>query len=414
MMGEARSHLDCTQLFPNSTLFLKTFRRATPLLIFQLALIVGTFFIGFLLSPLLYLSRHLAQKPVHRLRWPHKRDLHRRLLAASFYVFATAYVVGALGFWVRWLLGARDPWIWTAYFVVQGQRWWTRPAIVLYWLVWISTSITGWQAVVSRAKKFRSRGSAAPVSHQATVSSKNTSASSNHSTLASNVAQGGRAYVASPLAGETTFGSKLRRPAHHHLSLNARRKFFHALAVILYTPAIAFDPAFAHLSFSLAFSVFTFAEYVRYYALYPFGAPLHVFMSEFTDHKDSGPVILSHFYLLSGCGGGLWLEGSGQISHQMGVLILGIGDALASVVGRRYGKVHWPRSSKTIEGSAAFMSSVILAAWVLRLAGWCEDFNVRRVVLCSMTRSSSLTTSIFAHSSGGTRASSAPSASWKA
>lgn len=134
-----------------------------------------------------------------------------------------------------------------------------------------------------------------------------------------------------------------------------------------------------HLSFSLAFSIFIFAEYIRYYALYPLGASFHIFLSEFTDHKDSGPVILSHFYLLTGCSGGVWIEeGNSKIVHQMGVLVLGIGDALASVVGRRYGKVHWPGSSKTMEGSGAFFLSVVFGAWVLRMVGWCEVFDVSR------------------------------------
>ena len=47
-----------------------------------------------------------------------------------------------------------------------------------------------------------------------------------------------------------------------------------------------------HLSFSAAFSLFTFAAYVRYFALYPFGAAVHVFLNEFLDHKDSGTAIL--------------------------------------------------------------------------------------------------------------------------
>ncbi|CAO1635282.1 unnamed protein product [Parajaminaea phylloscopi] len=376
-------NLTLAKLFPNSTLFLKTFRRATPLLIFQLALIVGTFFIGFLLSPLLYLSRHLAQKPVHRLRWPHKRDLHRRLLAGFFYLFAVAYIAGALGLWVRWLLGGRDPWIWTAYFVVSGQRWWTRPALIAHWVLCITASIAGWQAVVSRAKRFRSRNTApGTTSHKGNVPVKGSQASASvrgsHGT-GWGLAPGRASMIAHNRGGNAmneALHSKVKKASH--LSLNARRKFFHALAVVLYTPAIALDPALAHLAFSLAFSVFTFAEYIRYYALYPFGAPLHIFLSEFTDHKDSGPVILSHFYLLTGCGGGLWLEGQKQISLHTGVLILGIGDALASIIGRRYGRLHWPRSSKTMEGSAAFFISVIAAAWLLRLTGWCDHFSLWR------------------------------------
>jgi len=58
--------------------------------------------------------------------------------------------------------------------------------------------------------------------------------------------------------------------------------------------------------------LFTFAEYVRYFAIYPFGAALHVFVNDFLDHKDSGTAILSHFYLLTGCAGSLWLDGYAQ------------------------------------------------------------------------------------------------------
>lgn len=112
------------------------------------------------------------------------------------------------------------------------------------------------------------------------------------------------------------------------LKLNARRKFFHALTVVMFVPGVAFDvsgtplnslfylrfvwmqpqPAFTHLCFSAAFALFTFAEYVRYFAIYPFGAVVHLFMNEFTDHRDNGTAILSHFYLLTGCAGSLWLE----------------------------------------------------------------------------------------------------------
>jgi len=63
-----------------------------------------------------------------------------------------------------------------------------------------------------------------------------------------------------------------------------------------------------HLAFSVAFALFIFTEYVRYFALWPFGASVHIFLSEFLDEKDKGSAILSHFYLLIGCAGPLWLE----------------------------------------------------------------------------------------------------------
>lgn len=459
-------HLFVAKLLPVTTPYVKTFRRPTPLLIFQLALIVGTFMAGFLLSPLLYLSRHLAQKPTHRLRWPDKRDLHRRLLAAFFYLFAALYVVGVLGMWVRWLLVRRDPWLWTLSFMLKGAKPWSRPVLGAYWVLLISVSISCWHAVVINAKRFRSLGnsyhrtmlgSKAPVGtaaannsaaqlklqqqHQQQINnavpsdlvvavSPNSHASGGVDLTANGVdsnATGDKVDangipVAGPInlnaangssagAGEGSSSAKkgvgvnlklstlsgsasLLAKEHNtaaikkasYLSLNARRKFFHALAVLLFLPGIALDPAFTHLAFSLAFSIFIFAEYVRYYALYPFGAALHIFMSEFLDHKDSGPVILSHFYLLTGCAGPLWMEGHSRIMQQTGVLVLGIGDSLASVVGRRYGRFYWPGSSKTVEGTAAFVTSIMASAWLLRLVGWCEWFDSAKyfVVIASL------------------------------
>lgn len=442
-------HLFVAKLLPVTTPYVKAFRRPTPLLIFQLALIVGTFMVGFLLSPLLYLSRNLAQKPTHRLRWPDKRDLHRRLLAGFFYLFATIYVVGVLGMWVRWLLVRRDPWLWTLSFMLKGARPWSRPVLVTYWVLLISISISCWQAVVSNAKRFRSLtnsyhrpmlSSKAPVGTAAANNSaaqlklqqqqqqqinqasppnvvlsvspsshapggvevttegvippaggdQNAAAPNGTAVNGSNGGAGDNASNAkrgvgvnlklSTLSGSASLLAKEHNTAAikkaSHLSLNARRKFFHALAVLLFLPGIALDPAFTHLGFSLAFSIFIFAEYVRYYALYPFGAALHVFMSEFLDHKDSGPVILSHFYLLTGCAGPLWLEGHSRILQQTGVLVLGVGDALASVIGRRYGRIYWPGgSSKTVEGTVAFITSIMASAWLLRLVGWCERFD---------------------------------------
>lgn len=386
-------NLTAAKLTPATTAFVKTFRHPTPLLVFQLALVVGTFMIGFLLSPLLYLSRHLAQKPVHRLRWPHKRDLHRRLLAGFFYLFAALFVVGVLGLWVWWQLGGRNPWMWTLLFVIKGKYWWSRPLLVGYWLALVSASIAGWQATVVSGKRIRLRpGSSSTASQSATSArlvaappySANEPLETTSGKAMSKVGLRSAGTDATSHGMGPTAGTVGPNPNSHmalkraaHLSLNARRKFFHALAVLLFAPGIALDPAFTHLAFSLAFSVFIMAEYTRYYALYPFGAALHVFMSEFTDHKDSGPVILSHFYLLTGCAGTLWLEpGQGSIVQQIGVLTLGVGDALASIVGRRYGRIRWPGSSKTVEGSVAFVTSIFASACLLRLLGWCDAFSV--------------------------------------
>jgi dolichol kinase len=163
------------------------------------------------------------------------------------------------------------------------------------------------------------------------------------------------------------------------LGINARRKFFHALAVVMFLPGVAVDPAFTHLSFSAAFALFIFAEYVRYFAIYPFGAAVHLFMNEFLEQKDSGTAILSHFYLLTGCAGPLWLEEPSRLLQYTGILALGIGDALASIIGKRVGRHRWSsKSSKTLEGSAAFVLSLVGCAWLLRLCGLTEEFSTLR------------------------------------
>jgi hypothetical protein len=60
-----------------------------------------------------------------------------------------------------------------------------------------------------------------------------------------------------------------------------------------------------------------------------------------------------------------------------GILVLGIGDALASVVGKRLGRYRWSATTqKTLEGSAALVCAVVGCAWLLRICGLVERFSV--------------------------------------
>lgn len=342
------------------TPFIKTYRFADPLLIFQLALVPGSLLTGFLLSPLLVLSRRIAQRPVHRLRFPAEKDLYRKLLAAGFYALAAVICGGVIGTWARWCLGWRDPFVYVVLWMTRGASWWTRPALISYWASLASISVAGWTRQLSRARRHRSWMASTTVNGQqkvsvispTTVSADTASSSSQQHQQHRNVAT------------QMMDGVDHRLPT---LSVNARRKFFHALAVVMFVPGILIDPAFTHVAFSVAFALFTFAEYVRYFALYPFGAAVHLFLNEFLDRKDSGTAILSHFYLLTGCASALWLESSRDILNVYGVLALGIGDALASIVGRRCGRVRWSTSSsKTVEGTLAFFASVFAAGLTLR------------------------------------------------
>jgi dolichol kinase len=62
----------------------------------------------------------------------------------------------------------------------------------------------------------------------------------------------------------------------------------------------------------------------------------------------------------------------------VGVLTLGVGDALASIVGRQIGRRRWSRSSgKTVEGSIAFVCGIIGAVAAMRLVGIVPPVSVR-------------------------------------
>ncbi|KIY64571.1 hypothetical protein CYLTODRAFT_90406 [Cylindrobasidium torrendii FP15055 ss-10] len=380
--------LNINIFWPESTPFIKTYRQPTPLLIFQLALVAGALLSGFILSPILVLSRHIAQSPVRRLKLkPEDKLRQRRLLALAFYGAVFVLVFGPIGMWTRWCLGNRDPWVWIVYWLLDGRRKWSRPMLLLYWAILGSLSVAGWTRQLARNKRFRAWSS--NNGDSLVVPGVNTGVNAGTQPLQQPdpVTGSGAPPLPSPpimasggsLATELLDAADKRVPT---LKLNARRKSFHALTVIMFIPGIAFDPAFTHLSFSVAFALFTFAEYVRYFAIYPFGAMIHLFMNEFLDHRDNGTAILSHFYLLTGCAGSLWFEASTKLVCFTGVLVLGIGDALASIVGKKIGTHRWsPSTPKTLEGSIAFAVSIIGSAWILRLFGLVDPFSTKRYTL---------------------------------
>ncbi|CAL1716843.1 unnamed protein product [Somion occarium] len=396
-------NLTIARIWPVTTPYIKTYRLPTPLLLYQIALIPGSLLTGFLLSPLLYLSRHISQQPVRRLRFPKERQKHRRLLALGFYLGTVLIVGGLIGLWTRWCLGNRDPWLWAIFWLLEGKRKWTRPLLLVYWTLLVSLSVAGWNRQLARSRRFRHRsvmsvaGDAPTTFDRSRLPTANGNSSPGHQSDPSRpstplVDASGPLGLGFPTlpnlpnigngTGVSGVATDWLDAADRHvptLSVNARRKFFHALAVVMFLPGVIVDPAFAHLSFSAAFALFTFAEYVRYFALYPFGASVHVFMNEFLDSKDSGTAILSHFYLLTGCANSVWFEGPSQLLQYTGILVLGVGDALASIAGKRLGRHRWtPTTPKTVEGSVTFTVSVVAVAWLLRVCGFTEDFSLIR------------------------------------
>lgn len=180
--------------------------------------------------------------------------------------------------------------------------------------------------------------------------------------------------------------------------VDTRRKVFHFMMVAMLLPATYVDPTFAALALSLMLAIFLLLDLFRASQLPPLSKHLAYFLTPYVDGRDlKGPVVISHMFLLIGCAIPLWLSlgtlprtgddylsgwevSTREVSMVSGVICVGMGDAAASLIGRRYGRRKWLwGGGKSIEGSVAFAAAVGLAlvlakAW-LRIGGWPANNN---------------------------------------
>ncbi|KAL8721275.1 MAG: hypothetical protein Q9225_002017 [Loekoesia sp. 1 TL-2023] len=178
--------------------------------------------------------------------------------------------------------------------------------------------------------------------------------------------------------------------------VDTRRKVFHGMMVMMFLPTIFIDPTFVALALILVLAIFLLLDLFRASQLPPVSRPLTYFLAPYVDGRDHcGPVIVSPIFLLIGCSIPLWLSlGSMQrsgifpwqgwevpsrnLSMVSGVICVGMGDAAASLVGRRYGRRRWCWSGgKSLEGSTAFAAAVLVGLTLARLwllyGGWEGD-----------------------------------------
>lgn len=183
------------------------------------------------------------------------------------------------------------------------------------------------------------------------------------------------------------------------VEVDTRRKVFHGMMVAMLLPTIYVDPAFVALALVLVLSIFLLLDLLRASQLPPLSKPLAYFLTPYIDGRDlKGPVVISHIFLLIGCATPLWLTLAGierigarpwegwevasrDVSMVTGVVCVGMGDAAASLIGRRYGRRKWPwAGGKSLEGSVAFAIAVTLGlafgrAW-LSFGQW-DDNGIR-------------------------------------
>lgn len=153
------------------------------------------------------------------------------------------------------------------------------------------------------------------------------------------------------------------------ISLNMRRKIWHFLLVVcLLNRGFVEETDFVAIALLGSVVLFVVLETVRATRLTFVGEFLFTELRFFQDEKDlKGPLNLLYIFLLVGVAFPLaygYLVGDVvSIRSFIGLVTLGLGDLLASIVGKRYGKIKWRGASRTVEGSVTFIV-VVFAAFV--------------------------------------------------
>lgn len=147
------------------------------------------------------------------------------------------------------------------------------------------------------------------------------------------------------------------------LSLNLRRKVWHFLLVgSLAYPALIKEPVFTAIATLGSVFVFIVLEMVRCTQLTFIGDFLNTQLRLFQDEKDTkGPLNLSYIFLLVGTSiplaYSIVVGDAVSIRSYFGLVTLGLGDSLASIVGKKFGKVKWRSGTRTLEGTLTYIAA---------------------------------------------------------
>jgi len=141
------------------------------------------------------------------------------------------------------------------------------------------------------------------------------------------------------------------------------RKLFHFTALVVFLPAVLWNQKIMVFGSNLAIVLFIIFEFGKKFSKGTIMDKIHEYENAYLDarEKNSNNLILSHLYLLLGCTistitsyilfDGMELPPHFIMFSLSGLLFVGIGDSMAALAGRIYGKTKWPGTKKSQEGS---------------------------------------------------------------
>ncbi|KAL6928798.1 hypothetical protein ACO0SA_002127 [Hanseniaspora valbyensis] len=139
------------------------------------------------------------------------------------------------------------------------------------------------------------------------------------------------------------------------ISLNFSRKYWHFLILLMIVLPWKVDNVLIKTSLAGVIPLFLLLESIRYCNFFPNWIALC--LDKFGDHRDQrGPLLISYLYLIIGVSLPILID-----DDITGLIVLGLGDSVASIIGKKYGKKLWADSNtenkKTYEGTFAFIVS---------------------------------------------------------
>jgi dolichol kinase len=212
------------------------------------------------------------------------------------------------------------------------------------------------------------------------------------------------------------------------------RKYFHLVAIALFTPITYFDPVMMSLSYAIAISLLIVIEMVRIWTVKNsnnfkrncddtvIATPAltwNDFYMSFLDEKDAsaakGGLVVTHIALIFGCAFPLWVHQCLLVENIstalpdkisllllpfLGLIALGVGDSMSAICGVHFGRLHWPGgSSRTLEGSLGmFLSMMFAVMWHVEY----QRFSVPMAVMTLVEASTSQVDNLYLPIAGST------------